>query len=209
MINMSVKHPNVKNRIVINKWDKFWRLTFIEETSILNRRAGRCICDCWNIVNINLFSLKNSNTKSCWCLKKENLSKLKTIHWLSKHRLYSTYRSIITRCTDDTFKWYKNYWGRGIKCEWKSFEEFLKDMWESYKEWLTIDRINNDWNYCKENCRWATIAQQNRNRKSNIMIWDICLIDYCSLHNLKYVTIQSRIRNWWSIADSINITIKK
>ena len=67
-------------------------------------------------------------------------------------------------------KWYFDKW---IKCLWLKFEDFENDMYDSYlihvsKYWekdTTIDRINPDWNYCKDNCRWATCKEQTDNRK--------------------------------------------
>jgi len=77
------------------------------------------------------------------------------------------------RCNNPNATGYKNYGGRGIKVLWKSFQEFKNDMYESYVEHAckygdyntTIDRINNDGHYCKENCRWATMKEQRANSR--------------------------------------------
>lgn len=81
-----------------------------------------------------------------------------------------------SRCYNPNDASYVRYSGKGIKVEWKSFEDFRDDMYESYKKHLakhgakdtTLDRINNDGNYCKENCRWATNLQQIANRTTTI-----------------------------------------
>lgn len=77
------------------------------------------------------------------------------------------------RCKYKSNASYKNYGWRWIVCEWKTFEEFKDDMYESYLEHVkkfwekqtTIDRIDANWNYCKDNCRWATYSEQNRNKR--------------------------------------------
>lgn len=45
-------------------------------------------------------------------------------------------------------------------------------MWPTYQEGLSIDRIDWNWNYCKENCRWADKFTQNNNRSNNILSSD-------------------------------------
>lgn len=87
----------------------------------------------------------------------------------TKHEIYKTYRNIMTRCFNKNNKKYPRYGGRGITvCErWLGifgFANFIEDMGNKQKKGLTIDRINNDGNYCKENCRWATQKQQQNNK---------------------------------------------
>lgn len=72
------------------------------------------------------------------------------------------------RCDKPFNPYYIRYGARGIKYDvrWNSFEEFLSDMESSWKPNTSLDRINNDGNYCKENCRWATPTMQSNNRKN-------------------------------------------
>ena len=82
------------------------------------------------------------------------------------------------RCENPNTIQYKNYWWRWISIEWDSFEDFMEDMLESYEEHVliywkkntSIDRIDNNWNYCKDNCKWATRREQCNNRSSNRII---------------------------------------
>lgn len=198
-----------RNRIVVNKWDIFWKLKLIEEIRIWNRRFWKCICECWNIVEATLSNLKTLNTTSCWCYHKEMLKESLTTHWLSNNRLYHMFVNLESRCNNSNIRDYKYYWGRGIKCEWDSFKSFLNDMESSYIEWLTIDRIDVNWNYSKDNCRWATTKEQNRNRRSNLIYKWKCVLDWCTELWLNNRTVYHRIRVLkWSIEDSLNIPIK-
>lgn len=130
-------------------------------------------------------------------------------HWLSNTKIYRVWRWIQDRVYNKNHKYYHNYWWRWIKCEWNSFEEFYKDMWDSYKEWLTLDRENNHNSYCKENCRWITYKENNRNRRDNIIIkWEL-LIDICEKKWLDYNKSYWRYKNWWTDDEIIWDTFRK
>jgi hypothetical protein len=78
---------------------------------------------------------------------------------------------MILRCFDPTSKSFRNYGGRGIKvCEdWLSFEKFLLDMGPPPKG-CELDRVDNDGDYEKENCRWATRVQNANNKTTSVVI---------------------------------------
>lgn len=106
-------------------------------------------------------------------LKKELIREQKSIS-----AFYMKYFGLKNRCENSNNKDYKNYGDRGIKCEWGTFWDFGNDMYESYLDHrkkfgakdTTIERINVDGNYCKENCGWATRKEQMRNRRNNKLI---------------------------------------
>lgn len=83
---------------------------------------------------------------------------------LYESNLLRTFAGINYRCFNEKNIQYMNWWWRWIKCEWEDFESFYQDMLPWYKPWLSIDRIDNDWNYSKENCQWLT-------RSDNSLKW--------------------------------------
>ena len=117
-------------------------------------------------------------------------------------RLYRVWGGIKKRCFNPSHPYYTHYGGRGITVceEWKdSFEAF--EMWaleNGYAEHLTIDRIDNNGNYCPENCRFVTQTEQIRNRsisrKATINGETKSLMEWANEHGLLYQTVYRRYR---------------
>jgi len=157
---------------------RFERLVVIERSETIKYDGGTriywlCKCECGNKKKVRGSHLTSNKVRSCGCLEKENLNNLafKETHGLSDERLYTTWKNMISRCTNPNHVGYKNYGGRGITVcdEWiNSLESFYKwAMNNGYEEGLTIDRINNDGNYEPSNCRWATYKQQANNKRTS------------------------------------------
>lgn len=130
----------------------------------------RCSCTCSNTHVVSSGSLIGGGAQSCGCLAREiNISRM-TIHGLSRERIYMTWTHMLERCADleDV-----NYGGRGILVckEWKeSIHNFVEwALASGYQDHLTIDRIDVNGNYEPGNCRWVTMADQARNRRSNVI----------------------------------------
>lgn len=115
---------------------------------------------------------------------------------------------MIQRCNNPNNPKYYRYGGRGIKVcdDWRIFKNFLNDMGECPKDY-TIDRINNNGNYCIENCRWANIKTQARNRSNNRMIeingQTKTMAEWCEIKNLSHVMVRMRIHRGMKPIDAI------
>lgn len=107
------------------------------------------------------------------------------------------------RCVNPNSTAFKDYGARGITlCErWMEFENFLADMGET-PDGMTIERKDNSKGYCKENCIWATMKDQARNKRNNRIIEAdgkrLCLAAWAELMRVDPATIYSRIKEGWS-----------
>jgi len=87
-------------------------------------------------------------------------------------KTYYCWRNMRSRCYDKNHVAFHNYGGRGITVcdEWKNdFDAFVRDMGESIVG-MSLDRIDSNGNYCKENCRWVTMKQQLNNQRRNRLV---------------------------------------
>lgn len=130
-------------------------------------------CDCGVEKTLPGTELTKGKIKSCGCNLKAGISAANKKHGMSKHPAYWVWRSMRDRCNLPTHQAYINYGARGISvCDvWnKGFQYFWNDMHEGYKPGLTLDRVDNEKGYYKENCRWTTCKIQSNNRRNNILI---------------------------------------
>lgn len=191
---------------------RFGKLTVLEHLIIYKQKRNRqycnCICDCGNTKSVDYYQLVNSRTESCGCIRLALITK----HNLSRTKFYNIFMGIKQRCNNPKETGYHNYGGRGIKCVWNSFEEFYGDMFATYKPGLSIDRINNNGSYCKENCRWTDFKTQHNNKRTNHLvnyhnkIYTITqLAEKC---NLSRSIIYDRLESGLTIEEAVEKPIK-
>lgn len=115
---------------------------------------------------------------------------------------------MLARCRNPNTVAYPEYGGRGITvCErWSDFRNFFADMGEPTPG-LTLDRIDNNLGYSKENCRWATRTQQGRNKRSNRILIvageSKTMSEWAEATGLKLSTIWARVNKGWSADDAV------
>ena len=170
-----------------------------------------CECECGQSITVVGPHVKNGNTLSCGCLRKEVAKQRATSHGRKTSRTYQVWQGMKARTTNPNNGHYHVYGGRGIEVcdEWfNSFETFLKDMGEA-PEGLSIDRIDNDGHYEPSNCRWATPQQQSRNHSRNVWLEANgvrkCLSDWADDLGCTSYAIQKRLERGWDEADAVTI----
>lgn len=151
---------------------RFGRLTVIEKVPNHGKHvAWKCLCDCGRFIETTTSNLRGKHhTQSCGCLQRERTGNATRVHGMTKTRLHRVWCAMRNRCERTNNDNYAYYGGRGIKVcdEWKKFQPFMEWALSSgYADNLTLDRIDSDKDYYPENCRWATMHEQNSNKRNN------------------------------------------
>ena len=206
-------------------WDltgvRFGLLTVIKYDGVVTSKGGHkarkwiCKCDCGKEISAYSNNLKPGKSKSCGCVHRFSESGVKKIHGMSKDPTYNTWSSMKSRCGNRNIPGYDNYGGRGITVcrRWEeSFDNFLHDMGER-PEGKSLDRIDNSKGYDKENCRWAGIKTQARNKRNNVVIEyngvSATLPEWSEILGIPYHALYSRVRRNWSVSDLLTKPIRK
>lgn len=199
---------------------RFGRLVALGPVARLRRQiVWLCECDCGNTARVILKCLMAGETRSCGCLRSEICRAQLTTHGMRNSRLYKTWQSMKTRCTNPKSNVYAFYGGRGISVcdEWmhdfEAFHAYISQLPGFGVKGNTLDRIENNGNYCPGNVRWASMPEQQRNRRSNRKITHNgktqCVKEWAEEFHMKHTTLSDRLERGWTMERALTQPVHK
>ena len=156
---------------------------------------------CGNNFIARVSDARSGRTSTCGC----------ACHGQNRKPVYYVWQAMKKRCMNEEYKDYDAYGGRGIAvCDrWMDFKNFYEDM-GSKPEGMSLDRIDNNGNYCPENCRWATTSQQARNKRSSRYLTHngrtLCLADWSAETGIGQSVLTHRLKLGWEIERVLSIS---
>lgn len=183
---------------------RFGRLLVVDNAPKIIRKSGtvirwNCKCECGRTTIATTQDLKRGHTLSCGCYQRQKTAEATTKHGMRHERIYHVWLDMKDRCNNPHNKRYRDYGGRGIfVCdEWQKdfslFFDYVSRLPHYGESGFTIDRIDNNNGYTPENVRWATISEQNLNKRSTKrVVYDgeqITLIQAEKILGIKYATL--------------------
>lgn len=172
--------------------DRFGRWTVISQGAWRGeKRTLTCSCECGATLDVYACHLISGKSQGC-------LQCAVATHGMSHTPAWESWEAMLARCTYDKHPHYMSYGGRGITVcpEWSEFEAFHRDM-GARPEGTSLDRINGDLGYYKENCKWSTHKEQQNNLSSNRIVWfdgtRYTLAQLAEHLGLNYHTLRHRI----------------
>lgn len=157
--------------------------------------AWRCVCDCGNEAVVLTSNLRGGNSKACVCSKKL----VRKTHGRYRHKAYTAWRCMRRRCLSPKASDYPNYGGRGISIDprWDDIELFIEDMGSPPRGRATLERLEVNGPYTKDNCVWASRATQANNKRNSIKIEGEPLTEWCKKHGMSYEVGRARHHKGW------------
>lgn len=196
-------------RVIDRTGERYGRLVAVERLPAKSKTDTNarwfCRCDCGQSTVSYGQDLARGRTKSCGCLNREQHLQ----HGMAGTHVYAVWQMMLQRCENPNSQAYENYGARGIKVcpEWHRFEQFFADM-GNRRSGFSLDRINNDGDYCKENCRWAVTSQQLNNTRRNRVLElngeKLTIAQWAERKGFKWTTIRTRLDQYgWSVEKAL------
>ena len=183
-----------------------------------NQIFCNCLCSCGNKKNhVLLYNIIRESVKSCGCRRRNeaiknlvNRPERFTANNHSQDRIYMVWQDMKRRCYNRNRPNYPLYGGRGIKVcnEWLNFNNFYEwAIKNGYNDSLTIERRDNEKNYCPENCHWIPKNEQARNMRTNNLLTangeTHPLNTWVNITGIPNTTIRWRLMSGWSIDEAL------
>jgi hypothetical protein len=181
----------------------FWKVLSKENTGTKAYHRLRVVCICGKEKDVLICHLRRGKSLSCGCQRGRT-------HGLTKSPTYNSWSKMRNRCLNNNNDRYSSYGGRGISvcARWvDSFENFLSDMGER-PEGCSIGRIDNDGDYCPDNCRWETSKQQSRNKRNTARVLGEDICSASERVGIEATTIYTRIKRGWSEDAALNTPVE-
>lgn len=200
-------------KMVVNVGDLISGMTVVElmGTDAACKSIAKVRCQCGVEVTARVSNLKSGNTKSCGCLNTRMLIARNTRHSLTADNRYQVWADMHKRCYSKVCKSYKNYGGRGIEVDsrWHGSPAlFFQDMGPK-PEGGTLERRNNDDGYNPSNCYWATMSDQQNNKRTSRKLTSggitLTVAQWARQLGINRESPRWRLANGWSVDDAMSI----
>lgn len=199
---------------------RFGKLVVIRRSENLppKQTMWLCQCDCGVVKPIRSATLQSGASKTCGCSRydaRTGLGARMRTHGMTETAEYRSWCHLKERCDNPRCKSYPRYGGRGITYDprWSIFENFLADMGEKPRGRYSIDRIDNDGNYTKANCRWATDDQQANNTDHTRLLTYVGMTQSVSKWakqiGMSRLTLSDRLRRGWPIDKALTKPLRR
>lgn len=189
---MTVKSKTVfKQGLVKNKLTSLKEVPTPEHITNKSEIYALFKCECGKEVVLRYYNVYKELQKSCGCVRKKGKQKHGLV--VKNKNLFDRHCGMISRCYNEKHPEYANYGGRGIKVcnRWLDVQNFFNDMEDTFDPELSLDRIDVNGDYCKENCRWVNLSVQAYNQRMK-----------CTNTSGKTGVTWDKNRNKWSVAIS-------
>ena len=183
-----------------------WVVKHEDMREALYARHWVCECSCGSVKSVLQSSLRSGKSTSCGCYQKEAVSAANYRHGSHEFKEYKVWSGMKQRCYNTNEKCYKNYGGRGIVvCDrWlSSFRNFLLDMGSRPNDTYSIERLDNDGDYSRSNCKWGTSVEQARNKRTNRKVTfngsTMLLVEWSELFGIEITALWKRLNRSTSV----------